>query len=124
MIEFFRRDGSAKKQDAISEGRRFVFVDGEVQRGSFGVEGVCAERVDSEQAVSAGVPVGGIAGVSGVVEDGDGLGLAGLVSNCRGGSGELAPAAARAPDGIANLAFTCAIDAAGSCGIGCRDLGC
>src|ERR1017187_2319046 len=77
-----------------------------------------AERVDGKEAIVAGVPVGGVVGVSGVVQDGDGFSL-----TVGGGAGQLAPAAARAPGGVADLAFAGAVDA-GSAGGRSRDRGC
>src|ERR1019366_9212139 len=70
------------------------------------------------EAVAAGVPVGRIAGVSLVVEDGDGYGL-----GVGRGSGEFAPASACPPDLLADLAFAGSVDAGGAGRIGCCDLG-
>src|ERR1017187_2108066 len=113
-----RSDGAADEQDAIVEGRRLALVKGEVQGWPLGLEPVRAQRVDGKKAIVAGVPVGWVVGVSGVVEDRNGFSLA-----VGGGARELAPLAARAPGIIADLAFAGAVDAGGAGGGSC-DGGC
>src|SRR5208283_1679185 len=117
-VEGFGGDGGGEDEDAVAEGCGGALVDGEVQGWGFGIEAVRAEGVDGEEAIVAGVPVGWVVGVCGVVEDGDGFGLA-----VGGGGGELAPLSARTPGGVADLAFAGAVDAGGTGG-GSRDGGC
>src|ERR1039458_9613051 len=118
MVEGFRSDGAADEKDAIVEGRRLALIKGEVQGWPLGLEPVRAQRVDGKKAIVAGVPVGWVVGVSGVVEDRNGFSLA-----VGGGARELAPLAARAPGIIADLAFAGAVDAGGAGGGSC-DGGC
>ena len=75
-VDFIRARGVGVEDDAIAEGGGLALLEGEVEGRALGVEDVRAQRVGGEEAVAAGVPVGGVAGVAGVVEDGDGLGFA------------------------------------------------
>src|SRR5260370_40560321 len=62
-------------------------------------ESFLAQGVGSEKAVASGMPVGGKAGIGGVVENSDG---AGLVPDK---TAEIAPASSGSPGGVAFLAF-------------------
>src|SRR6266850_411708 len=68
-------------------------------------ENFLAERIGCEKTIAAGVPIGGKAGIGRVIENGDGHGL---VAN---ETAEIAPAATRAPGGVALFAFAGEVDA-------------
>src|SRR2546421_11295571 len=89
-----------RDQDAVAEGSAGIGGQREIQLLLAIAENLLAERVGGEKAVAAGVPVCGKAGIGRVIQDGDGDGLVGDET------AEIAPAAARAPGGVAFFAFT------------------
>ena len=106
------------EQDAVTEGGRFALFEGEIKLWGFGFEDFRAERVGGKEPVAAGVPVGRVAGVFGMVEDGD--------DDCFTlwiGAGEGTPAASGGPDGVALFAFAGEVDARSSGSAGALDFG-
>ena len=73
VVHLFGGGGLGEQKDAIAEDRGLIFLQGEVQGWLFGVEDGLAQRICGEETVAAGVPVGRVAGVAGVVDDGDGF---------------------------------------------------
>jgi len=106
-----------EQDHAVAEAGRLVFLESQVQGWQLGVEDAGAEGVGSEEAVTTSVPGGGITGIGGVVEDGDGDGVAASVAS------ESAPAAAGSPGGVAFDTLAGEIDAGGTGGIGGINLG-
>src|SRR6266849_2131869 len=89
-----------RDEDAVAKGSAGTGGQREIQRLFAFAENFLAERIGGEKAVAAGVPIGGKAGIGRVIEHSDGDGL---VAN---ETAEIAPAAARAPGGVALFTFT------------------
>src|ERR1700730_18184936 len=94
------RGDRRRDQDAIAERDASIGRQGEIQRLLALAENFLPERVGGEKTVTTGVPVGWKARIGRVVENGDGYGLV------ADETAEITPAAARAPGGVAFLAFT------------------
>src|SRR2546426_7035890 len=89
-----------RDEDAVAKGSRGTGGQREIQRLLAFTENFLAKRIGSEKSVAAGVPIGGKTGIGRVVENGDGDGL------IADETAEIAPAATRAPGGVALFAFT------------------
>src|SRR5882724_765629 len=89
-----------RDQDAVAKCGAGTGGQRKIQRLFAFAENFLAERVGGEKAVAAGVPIGGKAGIGRMVENGDGDRLV------ADETAEIAPAAARAPGGVAFFAFT------------------
>src|ERR671930_750717 len=98
-IETIRRDAAVDHQDAVPERRGLSGLQRGVQRLLAVAERLLPQRIRREQAVAARVPVGGIARIARMIEDGD---ADGRVADF---SAQHAPAAARAPGVVSFLAF-------------------
>ncbi len=96
----FGRGDCGRDQDAIAERDAGIGGKGEIQLFLAIAENFLAERVGGEEAIAAGMPVGGKAWIARVVENGDGDRLG------ADETAEIAPPPARAPGGIALFAFT------------------
>src|SRR5436190_18533235 len=88
-----------RDQNAVAEGGAGVGGEREIQFFFAITENFLAERIGGEKAVAAGVPIGGEAGIRGVVENGDSHRLAAHET------AEIAPAPTGAPGSIAFFAF-------------------
>src|SRR5260370_5031053 len=88
----FRGGNGRGDQDAVAEGSGGAGGQGEIQRLLAFAKDFLSEGIGGEQAVTAGVPVGGKAGIGGVIENWDGDGFA------TGRAPEIGPAAPRAPN--------------------------
>src|ERR1700732_1503542 len=94
------RGDRRRDQDAIAERDAGIGRQGEIQRLLALAENFLPEWVGGEKTVTTRVPVGWKAGIGRMVENGDGDGLV------ADEAAEIAPAAARAPGGVAFFAFT------------------
>src|SRR5260370_28460122 len=88
-----------RDQDATAEGGAGIGTQREIQFFLAIAENFLAKRIGGEKAIAASVPVGGKAGIGGVVENGDGDGFV------ADETAEVSPAGARAPGGITFFAF-------------------
>src|SRR4029077_9594945 len=102
FVRGFSRFGSQDgrgDQDAVAESDAGAGSQGKIQLFFAIAENFLAEWVWGEQAVTASVPVCRKAGILGVVENGNGAGLAANHAT------EIAPAAASPPGGVASFSF-------------------
>src|SRR5215212_4241533 len=79
LVELGRRGVAGVEEDSVFEGEGFAVFEFQVAGALGGVLWVVvveAEDVGGVEAVLAGVPAGGVAGVGGVVEDRDPVGFA------------------------------------------------
>jgi hypothetical protein len=65
-----------QEQNAVSEGYVLIFLNGVVQRLRLGIEDMLSKRIGGKQAVAARVPIGRVIGVSRMIKDRDGDGVA------------------------------------------------
>src|SRR5713101_2351810 len=100
-----RGQDAGGNQDAVAEGDGLAGVEREVQLLFTIGENFLPERVGGKKTIAASVPVGWKARILRVVEDGYGDGLVADTA------AEIAPTAARSPNGFAFFGFTGEIDA-------------
>src|SRR6185503_6605202 len=93
------------QDNAIAEGRRLTFVECEVEGRLLWVEDTPPQRIRRKQAIPAGMPVGWIARITRMIEDGDCDGMVVCMA------GQRAPAPARPPCGITFDTFAGEVDA-------------
>src|SRR6185312_3149079 len=116
-VDFFWSRMVRVEDDAVAERSGSTFLDGELEGRLFGIEDAAAQRIRRKQTVPASVPVGGIAGIAGVVDHRD----SGSVR--AGVAGERTPTATSRPHCAALDAFAGEVDARCIFGVGGVDLG-
>src|SRR5580704_5965712 len=101
----FGRKDCRRDQDAVAKGCAGAGSQEEIQFFPAIAEDFLTQRIGGEQAVTAGVPVSGEAGILRVIENGDGHRFVADPAT------EIAPAPARAPSGVAFPPFAGEISA-------------
>ena len=71
LVQFLGAGGVSGENDSIAKSHRPVFFQREVKCGLLGIEDAAAKGIGGEQTITACVPVGWIARIAGVVEDGN-----------------------------------------------------
>ena len=82
VVQLFGRCGVSVDDDTVAKGGGLAFLKRVVKGGLFGIEHVLPQGICGEEAVATRVPVGRIVDIAGVVEDGDGDGVAGVIVTC------------------------------------------
>ncbi len=73
FVQVFGFCGAGLQEDAVGEGYVLVFLYCVVEFRGLWVEDVLAQGIGGEEAVASGMPVGGVVGIVGMVEDDDGF---------------------------------------------------